>query len=358
MIRLFVLALAAAGFLSQAQAADFQPPIDRLITGYVRPATAAFADAAARLPEAVSTVCRANDEPSKAAFRAAFKDVVAGFSRIHFLRFGPLLDDDRLSRLAFMPDPRAIGVRQIRKLYSSQGEDVLAPESLAQKSVAVQGLTALQIIAFGKGGDVILGKEGTSRDFTCGYAQSIARNVAAIGQDVAADWRDTDGFSDVLLSYGDQDHRYRSSKEALETVFNALVTGLIVTRDQDLLPALGTSQAKAKPRRFPFSRSGNSVVFLSGEIAGIRDALGSMKLENLTPEEFRWIFSGVAFEFDNALSILGEMEPPLRETFGSGDDYGRIKVLAITVKSIRDTLALELAGALDLAGGFNALDGD
>ncbi|MDN3721095.1 hypothetical protein QW131_22580 [Roseibium salinum] len=55
----------------------------------------------------------------------------------------------------------------------------------------------------------------------------------------------------MLLSAGPDSEAFRSSKEAMETVFNALVTGLIIVRDQDLLPALGASAEKGEAASFP-----------------------------------------------------------------------------------------------------------
>jgi len=251
-----------------------------------------------------------------------------------------------------------VTTRQIRRIRAKKDPSVLNTGSLKDKSVAVQGLTALQFIAFSKDGTVRLGQPDDDKEFICGYAQAIAGNVANIAAALAGEWADPEGYSRLLLTAGADNERFHSSKEAIETVFNALVTGLIIVRDQDLLPALGSSRDGAKPNRFPFSRSGNAVPFMSGELAGIQDAVQSMELEELTPDEFEWIFGAASFEFRNAQGYLSELQPPLRKTFGDGESYGQVTILAITIKSIRDTLALELAGALGLAGGFNALDGD
>ncbi len=358
MMRLLALAMIVLCPVLPASAADFTPSLDSMIVDYIRPAMSDFAGATEKLPEAVTSVCRTGDEKSADAFKAAYSQTLQSFARIQFLRFGPLLDDDRLSRLAFLPDPRGIAQRQIRKIYAKQDADVGAPESLKGKSVAVQGLTALELIAFDKNSALVLGQPGERKDFTCAYAQAIARNLATTAESLVADWADPAGYSAVLLSADAGNERFHSSREAVEAVFNALVTGLIIVRDQDVLPALGSSREDAKPRRFPFSRSGNAVVYLTGELRGVQDALGSLDLKELTPDDFQWIFDTLTFEFGNAQILLTRLQPPLRQTFREGGSYEEVKVLAIALKSIRDTMAEELAGALELAGGFNALDGD
>lgn len=359
MIRQLAAATYALVFAGPVLAADFEPPLERLIDGYIQPAMADFAETASQLPDAVADVCLETPDPDAAsAFENAYAETVLQYSAIHFLRFGPLLEDSRLNRLAFLPDPRSAAQRQIRKIYADKDDRALSVGSLKQKSVAVQGLTALELIAFDKDSNLRLGAPGDDRDFTCGYAKAIAENVADIAAELETDWSDPEGYRKVLLTSGAGNDRFHTSKEAMEDVFNNLVTGLIIVRDQDLLPALGSSPEDARASRFPFSRSGNAVGYISGELAGIHDALSSMDLMSLTAEEFHWIFNGIDFEFENAQNYLDDLQPPLRQTFEEGESYAKVKVLAITVKSIRDTMAQELAGALELAGGFNALDGD
>lgn len=357
MRRLLFAALAVLT-VQPAFATDYEPKLDNLIEAYIKPATGTFAETAAKLPDAVRGVCANADEASVKGFETAFSETVRDFSHVHFLRFGPLLDNDRLSRLAFLPDPRGITQRQIRKLLAAEDEGALSAATLKDKSVAVQGLTALELLAFDKNSTVRLGQADDGKEFSCGYALAISENLAAMAGDIAAGWQDPDGYSAVLLSAEGGNERFHTSKEALESVFNALVTGLIIARDQDVLPALGTGKDKAKATRFPFSRSGNSVVYLSGELLGVHDAITSLDLKDLTPDDFTWIYDTLDFEFGNAVNLLETLESPLRQSFEEGDAYDKVAVLAITLKSLRDTIALELAGSLELAGGFNALDGD
>jgi len=356
-MRHLVLVLALACWTVPAAAADFKTPLEQVIAGYIRPATAEFSAAASRLPAAVAAVCTEASETSRQALAEAFSETVDRLSRVHFLRFGPLLDEDRLSRLSFQPDPRGIAQRQIRKIYAARDESVLSAERLRGKSVAVQGLTALELIAFDKSANLVLGSQGDHRDFTCLYAQAIAENAAAIAAEVAADWADADGYSQLLLTGGPDNARFQSSQEAFETVFNAFTTALTIVKDQDLLPALGSAPEKAKPRRFPYSRSGNAISYLSGELDGLHDAIFSMELKERMSADDQWTLDTLGFEFKNADGYLAKLQPPLRTTFGQNGSYNMASALVITVESIQG-LMQGIAGALDLSGGFNALDGD
>ncbi|MEM8702893.1 MAG: imelysin family protein [Pseudomonadota bacterium] len=340
-----------------AAAADFNDAIDNAIAGYIRPATAQFADSAGKLPEAVQAVCADTSEANLQAFRAAYSATIRDFSRIQFLRFGPLLEEDRLSRLAFLPDPRGIGQRQIRKIYAAKDETALSAATLKEKSVAVQSLTAFDLIAFDKDTNVVLGSADDTREFTCSYAGAIAQNAAQIASAVAADWQDPDGYSKLLLTGGADNDLFRSSQEAMETVYNALTTGITVVKDQDILPALGSSEAKAKPRRVPFSRSANGLVYLSGELAGIKDAVVSMDLIPHLPEENHRALDTLDFEFNNIQNTLSGLKAPIRQTFDGGS-YNKLRAVSFTLSSVHYLMTNGMAGPMGLAGGFNALDGD
>ncbi|MEM9634143.1 MAG: imelysin family protein [Pseudomonadota bacterium] len=358
MMRNLFFGFMAASMAFPAMAADFNKPIEQAITGYIRPATAEFAESASKLPAAVKAICAETTEATVEGLKSSFSETVRDYSRVHFLRFGPLLENDRLNRLSFLPDPRGTAQRQIRKIYAAHDESVLSLGSLQNKSVAVQSMTAFELIAFNKSTDVVLGEAGDNKDYTCGYALAIAENVAEIAGNLASDWADPNGFSKVLLSAGPENERFRSPTEALEAVFNSLVTGIIIAKDQDVLPALGSSEEKAKPRRFPYSRSGNSILYVSAELDGINDAVASMELKEYMSPDNQWIMDTLGFEFKNANNYLAQLQPPLRKTFGEEGSYNQAKALVVNLTAIQDMMGQEVAGALGLAGGFNALDGD
>ncbi|MEP3045469.1 MAG: imelysin family protein [Roseibium sp.] len=357
MRRLF-LTILCVGLAAPAGAMDYKAPVERIISDYIRPATADFSAASKKLPAAATDICLEPDGQAVASFQSAYSQTIEAFARVHFLRFGPLLDQDRVSRLAFMPDTRGIAMRQIRKVFVDKDASVLSTESLEKKSVAVQGLTALQLIAFDKTGALTLGQASDTKEFVCGYALAISENVAEIAAGLDQDWTDEAGYSALLLSAGPDNHRFRSEREALETIFNALSTGLIVARDQNLLPVLGSSEKKAKPKRIPFSRSGNGILFLSSELKGLEQALNRMQLKAMVAFEHEWLFDTAGFEFKNAQNMLAQLEAPIRQTFSDNNSYSKLAVLAITLQSLRKLVSPEIAGALGLTGGFNALDGD
>ncbi len=83
--------------------------------------------------------------------RQRFDDVVDAWFRIYFLRFGPLVEENRFERIYFWPDPRGVILRQVGALLGEADPESLDPDRLAEKSVAVHGLPALEYAIFGSG---------------------------------------------------------------------------------------------------------------------------------------------------------------------------------------------------------------
>lgn len=362
MAKLLTATLAAAGCLlatvAQAQEVDYGTYVALGIENYIRPHTQAFEEASSRLPGTVEALCKTPSEETRAGFSETYRDVLIKFGGVSFLRFGPVIENNRLDSLAFMPDPRGITQRQIRRALAKLDDTLTNADTLKEKSVALQGLTALQLIAFDASGDVSLGEKKEGSDFICSYAGAIAENVHRIANEIAKGWEDDTGYSRELLSPEPEAAQVRSSKDAIETIFNALVTGFIVVKDQDLLPALGESREKARANRLPFSRSGNTRAFIQAELDGLEEALNALGFEPDLPAEFSWVPSSLTFEFDNARKNLASLPTPLKPYVKEAEVYGKLQLLTITINSLRDTTALSLAGAMNLTGGFNALDGD
>ncbi|NVK35585.1 MAG: imelysin family protein [Rhodobacteraceae bacterium] len=337
---------------------NYKDYVERSIAGYIQPAFDRFSEEAQALPEITRSLCEQPTPANREAFSDKFSAVVEDFASVHFLRFGPLIDEHRLESLAFMPDPRGIAQRQIRKALAKEDGTLTDPESLRQKSVALQGLTALELIAFNSKAELVLGEPADNGELLCAYGAAITENIASIAQTIADEWRDENGYRKVLTETGPDNPVLHNDKEAIETIFNALTTGLIIVKDQDLLPAIGTELKKAKPHRMPFSRSGNSLRYISAELQGIGDVIQAADFTPGLGEDFSWLPNSIAFEIKQGQDYLATINAPVRSSFKTPETYDKIRTLVITVDSLRDTVALEMAGALGLTGGFNALDGD
>ena len=327
------------------------------LTKVIRPGYDALATKAAHLKERTDALCA---HPSEAALRAAkeaFAATVESWSRVEIFRFGPVNRDHRHERLFFWPDPKGIGLRQVRQVLAKKDASVLLPETLSQKSVALQGLPALEYLLYGDDA-VTLTKGAREIGFRCGFAASIAANVADIAGVVAEDWRDGAPDSKIFLNPGPNDPLYRARKDVTLELFKAFTGGIELVRDQKLGKPLGTSAEEARPRLAAFWRSGLAFPNMVGNLEGVQALFAKGGLAAIVASESPGIEDSVLFDLTHAIDALGAMDQPIAEAVRNPASRGKLEALRVALKSARDTAASLIASGAGLSFGFNALDGD
>jgi membrane protein implicated in regulation of membrane protease activity len=116
---------------------------------------------------------------------------VAAYGKVDFLRIGPLMEDNRADRLLFWPDRRGIGLKQVQAILAEEDPAATDLAGLQAKSVAVQGLGALEFVLFGTGAESLTSIEGS---FRCAYGQTIAGNIAGMAKEMVAGWYVPGGY--------------------------------------------------------------------------------------------------------------------------------------------------------------------
>ena len=359
--RLSVLVVLATLAFPAAGQADVEEDHHRFVVnavdGYIRPEFKRFSAALHQLDDEIGAFCEAPNSEGYERAAQAYSEALAGFARIGFLRFGPLVENHRLERLLFWPDRKSIGRRQAEQAVRERDASVLELKSLQEKSVAMQGLLALEPVLFDDGREILLAK-GEEGVFRCDYARTIGLNLTEISEAIAAEWDAQDGYASLLLQPGPDNVAFRSQQEAASQVLGGMTTGLQIVRDQWIGPVLGSGPKKAKPRMALFRRSGNSLVMMRAAVRGLSDYLAALDIEPLLQEEFTWMNASLQFELSNALKVLGELDEPLTKTLRKKEAYDKLAYVDIVLNSVRDSASEELAVALKIQVGFNALDGD
>ncbi|MXN66642.1 hypothetical protein GR183_17125 [Stappia sp. GBMRC 2046] len=357
------MALAALSLLAVPVSAqptiDYSPIVRNLVENYAVPKSAVLAETFAKLPEAIDAACAdpASAE-KKAAFANAFRESVDAYVRVAVLRFGALADENRLERLAFIPDARSVVRRQVDRLMAKPDPKATKPEGLREKSVALQGLSALEWVAFSSHGDVVLDGSSEKGAFACGYAGAIAARLTNTAENLKEAYGKGEGQTGLLLSPSPENPLVKTQKEAVEEVFNALLTGLALLRDQVLERVLEQSDPRARAARAPFSRSGNEFVYLAGGLGALGEAIAAGGFVEAAPEDGRWLSGSLSFENKLAVDALNGFSEPLSAVLGDEKARRRLEVIALGTANFRDLMGKQLAGYLELSGGFNALDGD
>ncbi|CAB3817095.1 imelysin family protein [Achromobacter sp. CF-sbj1-Ac2-l] len=351
-------ALAAALALAWPLAAGAELPADlgeRLAHGYARPAAAGMVAAATDLDGALGQWCGKPDAAGAKRVEAAFADLALAWARLEPLRFGPLVQANRYERLAFWPDTRGVMPRQVQAVIAAQDADLLKPGALAGRSVAVQGLPALEFVLYGE--PALLAQQGAlTFAYACGYARAVSANVAAISRDVAQAWDAKADFGRQFAQPRAGNDLYRDPQEVAAEAMKALSTGLQFARDVKLLPVLGDSADGARPRRAAFWRSGLSTRTLVAGLEGLAAfyQAGGYAL----PKGEDWMAGAVLAEVGNAARALREVPAPLERALGDAEGRRLLGLAALTLKNAKAIVDQDLAPALGVTIGFNALDGD
>lgn len=340
-----------------ASASDKLDVVWNVIDGAIRPGYSAFEDAAREEASKIGALCQMPGEVELQTARDGFGDLAKAFAAIEFVRFGPITEDNRLERILFFPDRRGVTLRQVQAILADTEDDsALSADTLAQKSVAVQGLTALEFVLFGSGSETLETKDG---DFRCSYAKAIADNIVSIAQAVTAGWGNEEGITRRLTNPSQSDTAYRTADDSLKAVTSIFIDGLEMIRDQRLKPALGDDVEDANPKAFLYHRSENALAALSANFSGLREVFDAAQYGEILPDaQAGYLPGAIGFEFDNARRTLDALSAPLADVVVSKENRDKLDYVLIVTGSLQSEFANQLAPALGLSAGFSSLDGD
>jgi hypothetical protein len=330
--------------------------IQSAIDDYIQPSFHQFAEDAASLEQSVGTLCETPSAEALETARTQFKSAIIAYSRIEFVRIGPLGLGDRLERLLFWPDRKGIALKQVQAALAEADPTAASPDTLKNKSVAMQGLGALEFLLFGTGSDEL----ATAAQYRCAYSHAIVTLVDDLAATLDAEWHDTspDGPVAHMLSPQPTFDDYRTQTEVLERLAATMIHSTEAIRDQRLTPILGEAQGSPKPRSALFWRSNMTVPSLAANFAGIHDFFIAARYPEAVGEENAWVAKGAIFEFENAARATAAITDPIEQAVTDKVQLDALKYLVIITGSLDHLLGENLASALGLSVGFSALDGD
>lgn len=362
------VALMLAGFSRSSAGADAAEParspaemaelLPRLVSDYAVPAALDLEARLGTLRARIADLCAPSAGSDAArAFDIAFAEAVTAHGRLNVLRFGALAEDTRLERLAFVPDRRGVVRRQVTRLLADPDSAASDAASLLGKSVALQGLSALEWIAYDGAGTVTLAEEDAGRAFRCAYAGAIAERVTLLAGEIVEAFRAPAGQTALLLSPGPDNALAVDASAAAGIAFHQIVASLSLIADQVLDPVLDEGPPAARAARAPFARSHHALLHLRASLRGIEAALRTAGFAGMDADA-SWIGDTLAFETDNAVAALEDLPDNLAAALAAPHDRAKLAYVKLVLDGLKRTVGGELAGHLGFQGGFNALDGD
>ncbi|MDP2520315.1 imelysin family protein [Shimia thalassica] len=322
-----------------AHAEGSSPIIQAVVQDHILPRYETFANEATKLADAAQSDCRVSSAPLKASFNATF-DAWIGVSH---LRFGPSEQDNRAFALAFWPDSRNKTPKSLTRFLVDGDPAGLSAEAYQEVSIAARGLYALEFLLF----DDVVSTIGDPQ-YHCTLVQTVTQDIANNARAISTDWDNT--YANLMM-HPSESGPYRTDTEALQEAFQALYTGVEFTKDTRLGRPLGSFN-KPRPKRAEAWRSGRSLRNVEVSLTSLRDLASVISADH----------PGLAARLDNAfiyaLDIAATQDDPTFANIADVQGWFEVDTLRQSLEAVREILADELALALEVTEGFNALDGD
>ncbi|MGB5832543.1 MAG: imelysin family protein [Thiohalocapsa sp.] len=320
-----------------------------LLDEHVIPRYEALAETTAGLAADADRFCNAPDAKGLERVRRDYHQVMDAWQAVAHISFGPVELFMRRERFELWPDKHGTGARQLRALLVAQDREMLAQEAFPRGSVAVQGLPALERLLFESDIDPASFGSTDGPGYRCALGQAIAANLKHMAEETLDAW--TSPTSNASSAFG-------SSDEVAALFLRDLRTTVQKIADLKLRRPMGKDPTRAKPERAESWRSQRSLQNIRINLQAARNLYATcfapvVASEAKTPELDRRIRAA----FDEAIDGTA-LDEPLQDLIADPARRTSLEQLLASVQTLEQMIASELPGALGLAIGFNALDGD
>lgn len=345
----------SAPHAGQLQTAAVPAVMEKVVDGFIRPGYRHFHARATALQTSMTSLCAAPSEANFIAAKTAFTEAVKAWGHIEIVRVGPVIEDNRFEHILFYPDRKGLALKQIQGAIASNDESFTKADSLRQKSVAIQGLGALEYVLFGTGADSL---PKDKSNFRCFYGAAIAGNVDRIAADLSTLWDQPGGIQDAWKKPGPDNDTFRDAPEAVTGLLGILVHGTETVRDERIETFYKPASNKLAPKQAIFWRSSLTFVSLSANVEGVRDLLTKADVASLLPSDKRSIVSDVSTLADQFIVTASSITPDVQLAVTRDADQAKLQSLLKDSRSMITDLSEKIGGGVGLSAGFSFADGD
>tara|TARA_B100001113_G_C21082556_1_gene610573 strand:- start:528 stop:1583 length:1056 start_codon:yes stop_codon:yes gene_type:complete len=347
------------GKSSEFESNQLEQVIENAVDLVIVPNHLVFKSKAKDIHDKIRLLC---DRPTKENFidvRISFKDLVIAFSKIEMYRFGPSIKENNYERLFFWPDRRSRGLKQVQKILNSEDPSALKPESLYNKSVAVQGILALEYILFGKGSEVL---ENELTNFRCEYGKAVAHSIRRVANELYQDWSGSNNFGSRFKNPGPGNYYYRSHLESIVELLKSSKEIIHILRDQKILTSItNDDEKKPNPKTVPFWRSELLIVALISNLDSVIELIKISGISSTLSDENSYISAQLIQELETVKSVLSSSDFLGREwliIIKEEQAVEKLKYIMAPLTGAIQLLSEEYPLALNISLGFNSRDGD
>ncbi|WP_419905731.1 imelysin family protein [Kiloniella sp.] len=334
---------------------DFGPMIKQVIERSILPGYEALRIAAHTEERSISNLCQSPNLNNLIQARKGYKNLVSAWASVEIFRLGPAIKNNRQEKLFFWPDRKSIGLKQVRKLIDTENQTALSYETLRTKSVAVQGLLALEYVLFGKGADLL--SEGIAQSYRCKYGETISQAMGRTALDISKDWSKPNGYADLMYNPGSDNPVYRTQEEVVQDLLRVSSEMIQSVRDLKIHNSIKSTPEKSKPKRAPLWRSNLTIHAIKENLNSVAQLLNAGGLGSFTPRYTK----SLGFELEQTNKFLTQLEQrsaPWVELVKNEDAHKTLNFLLIPLEGAKNVTTDLIPAELGLSLGFNSLDGD
>ncbi|MFT6557972.1 imelysin family protein [Sneathiella sp.] len=357
-IGLFAIPLSLTISPAQAQEKLYKTVIQNAISKAILPGYTHLQTASRLQVSRLQSLCTQKTIANLENAQSDFRRLLIAWSKVELYRFGPARVDNRQERLFFWPDRRSRGLRQIKTILLQEDNQDLIPENLIGKSVAVQGLTALEYVLFGKGAETLL--KSDSNPYRCSYGLAIAKVIEQNATFLKDAWQEHASYPSILSNPGPANPIYKSSKEVIRDLLQYSNEILQIVEMRKIQPMLKKGFDGATHKPAPFWRSNMTIPTLIANLQSVAELQTLSNMQVLLPKDEKGQVSSLKFELSQALKMLKVIKQygPISHILQNRVAYEKLVYLQNPIGGAQNILSEYYPEALGITMGFNSLDGD
>jgi predicted lipoprotein len=325
------------------------------IDGFIRPGYDAFEKSAQAMTGSMKTLCEAPSKANLAAARGEFGRLAASWAHIEIVRVGPVIEQNRFERILFYPDRKSTGLKQVQAILAKSDETATDAKTLGTKSVATQGLGALEYLLFGTGSETIATEKN---GFRCRYGAAAAGNLANVAKELSDIWDAPDGIAKTWEQPGPDNIAFRTGGEAITGLLGILVHGSEAVRDQRIETFYKGADKVTFPKQALYWRSENTWPTIGANLQGLSVLLDTSGMVALLAEKDRPVVAAIQAQFKAMTALTTKVTPDLEKAVSNPAERKKLDTLLADGKDVIAKLNDGYGGAIGLSSGFSFADGD
>jgi hypothetical protein len=247
---------------------------------------------------------------------------------------------------------------------TAQDPALIAAVASGSASAALQGLPTIERLLYTDDAPLIGDDAGAA--YRCKLAAAAAGNVAGIAEETQREWGDANSdFAKTILEAGAANASFADPRDATAAFVNGFLTAIELIADLKLARPLGLDATSTNPRLAESWRSGRSLQNIIVNLQSLRamydgDGPGKPGLSVGLSESVESHIAAPLIDdaFDRALAAASSVTLPLDKAVADPTEREKLISLRDAIRDVKRLAAAHLPGALDVAIGFNSLDGD